>query len=261
MIPVLLHIPHSSRDIPQEYRSDIVLDDKTLERELVALTDLYTDELYQCDGAERAVFPVSRYILDPERFANDDEETMAARGMGVIYTVTTELKPLRAAPSTAQRQELLNRYYYPHHARLNDWADKALSQRGRGLLIDCHSFPSQALPYELEVAPRHRPQICIGTSVFHTPPELRSAIVTAFAQRGYEVGIDSPFAGTLTPSRHYGASPALMAFMIEVRKDLYVDEVTGAKLSAFNKVQDDITRCIAEAVACADSLTILNSAA
>lgn len=255
MLPVLLHIPHSSRDIPAQYRDDLLISHAALEHELIALTDLYTDELYQFDGAERAVFPVSRFLLDPERFADDAQESMAARGMGVIYTVTTDLKPLRTPPSVERRAELLARYYTPHHERLNVWADRALAEVGQCLLVDCHSFPSQALPYELESAPRHRPQICIGTSVFHTPPQLREAVVSAFQSAGYEVGLDSPFAGTLTPGRHYGINPSVMAFMIEVRKDLYVNEATGEKLPSFDKVRGDITRCIEMAVQAADSLT------
>jgi N-formylglutamate amidohydrolase len=255
-LPVLLHIPHSATAIPQPYRADYVLDETSLAHELRKLTDLYTDELYQLPGATRAVFPVSRFLVDPERFAEDADESMAARGMGVLYTVTTELQPLRSPPDPARRAELLARYYEPHHGALDDWAQAALKQTGRGLLIDCHSYPSKALPYELENASLPRPQIGIGTDPFHTPRPLAELLAGAFKAKGYEVGLDHPFAGTMTPGRYYRQNPAIMAFMIEVRKDLYVDEASGHKLSAFAQVQSDLTDIMAQVAQLATKLPL-----
>lgn len=247
-LPVILHIPHASREIPAPYDAGLLLSRADLERELIRLTDLYTDELYSLPGAARAVFPVSRFLVDAERFEDDAHEPMAARGMGAVYTVTTDLKPLREKPDTGLQEELLARYYRPHHEALNIWADSALLQHGRGLLFDCHSFPSKALPYELETVPRPRPQICIGTDAFHTPAMLTKALVEGFTGLGYEVGLDTPFAGTLTPARHYGKSRNIHAAMIEVRKDLYVDESTGHKLPVFAQVQADVTAVLQQAV-------------
>lgn len=246
-LPVILHIPHSSTSIPEPYGQDYVLSPAELEREKLRLTDMYTDELYQLPGAQRAVFPVSRFLVDAERFDDDALESMAARGMGALYTVTTDLKPLRHMPSPGRRKELMDRYYYPHHEGLNAWADRVLAEQGRGLLVDCHSYPSRVLPYEMETTHRPRPQIGIGTDAFHTPPELAKAVVSGFEKRGYEVGLDSPFSGTLTPGRHFGKSRNIHAFMIEVRKDLYMDELTGEKLEGFAQVRDDITQILENA--------------
>ena len=44
----------------------------------------------------RVVFPVSRLVVDPERFLYDAHEPMAARGMGAVYEQTADLRPLRA---------------------------------------------------------------------------------------------------------------------------------------------------------------------
>lgn len=83
---VVVHVPHSSTSIPIALRPGILLSDPDLKAELVRMTDAFTDELFldAIAGAEAVVFPVSRLILDPERFENDGDEPMAARGMGVI---------------------------------------------------------------------------------------------------------------------------------------------------------------------------------
>jgi N-formylglutamate amidohydrolase len=85
---VVLHIPHSSRHVPQDERQAILLDDAALNHELLRMTDAYMDELFPITPFEtgRVVFPVSRLICDVERFPSDEDEPMAARGMGVFYT-------------------------------------------------------------------------------------------------------------------------------------------------------------------------------
>lgn len=241
-LPVILHIPHSSIIIPPAYQRDLLVSRDELAAELLRLTDMYTDEIYDLPGAERAVFPVSRFLVDPERFDDDAQEPMAARGMGAIYTVTTQLTPLRRPPDPLLRAELMERFYKPHHDRLNRWADAALQAQGSALLLDCHSFPSRALPYEQEAQPRPRPEVCIGTDSFHTPLALTEALVEGFSRAGYRVGLNSPFAGALVPSRHYQRSASLFSAMIELRKDIYMDEGTGARLPEFARVKADVTR-------------------
>lgn len=70
-------------------RQAIRLDDAALGSELLRMTDAYTDELFPLTPVEgaRLVFPVSRLVCDVEQFPTDENEPMAARGMGTIYKV------------------------------------------------------------------------------------------------------------------------------------------------------------------------------
>ena len=83
---LVLHIPHASTDIPFKLRRAFVMDDAHLKLELLKMTDHYTDELFLLPPqvATTVVYPISRLVCDPERYPDDSEETMAARGMGVI---------------------------------------------------------------------------------------------------------------------------------------------------------------------------------
>ena len=240
MLPVFLHIPHASTLIPKDYHEDYLLTPDALSQELLKLTDLYTDELYEFVDAERFVFPVSRFLVDAERFPEDEHEPMAARGMGALYTATTDLQPLRPQPDAGLRAELLDRYYWPHHQALDRAVHQALAEKGRALIFDCHSYPSKALPYELENQSLHRPEIGIGTDAFHTPVYLKEALAESFTAAGYEVAFDTPFAGSLVPLSVYGKDARAMSVMIEIRKDLYMDEATGNKNSRFDMVRRDI---------------------
>jgi N-formylglutamate amidohydrolase len=120
------------------------LDDAELEKELLRMTDAYTDVLFPLTPVEaaRVVFPISRLVCDVERFPSDDDEPMAARGMGVIYTRTSKGDDLRAQPNAATHQSLLDRWYWPHHSQLERMVNDVVMRLGVCLIVDCHSFPS-----------------------------------------------------------------------------------------------------------------------
>ena len=115
---MIFHIPHSSKIVPKEQRGFLDLDNHQLNKELIAVTDTYTDELFGTHVKESdsvIIFSISRLIVDPERFLDDKEEVMVKLGMGVIYTNTSDGKILRKKPSRAERESLIRKYYKPHH--------------------------------------------------------------------------------------------------------------------------------------------------
>ena len=236
----VLHIPHDSIVIPADIRPTFLLSDEELEREILAMTDHYTAELFDLGAdARRIIFPVSRLVLDPERFLEDTQEVMASRGFGVIYTKTSTGKELRNSITLNRREELINRYYDPHHDVLSQSVDLVLSVYGSCLLIDCHSFPSHPLPFELNRSP-DRPQICVGTDAVHTPQWLAEYAYDRFCEEGFSVLMNQPYSGTMVPSKHYQVTPSVCAIMIEVSRKLYMDETTGQKLGSFPQFAEQL---------------------
>ena len=71
---VLLHIPHASTVIPDRFADLFALDPREVEEELLVMTDHHTDTLFEFDDADRLVFPVSRLLVDPERFQEEREQ-------------------------------------------------------------------------------------------------------------------------------------------------------------------------------------------
>jgi N-formylglutamate amidohydrolase len=163
----LLHIPHSSKNIPEDARASLKLTEKELNNELLKMTDSYTNELFRCDPqlTRAIVFPVSRLVVDPERFLDDEKEEMAKKGMGVVYTKTSGGQDLRSSLMPEDKEHLINQYYKPHHAELERSVGAAFKNWGACLFIDCHSFPSIPLSYEFDQS-TDRPDICIGTDSF-----------------------------------------------------------------------------------------------
>lgn len=247
MTVLVLHIPHSAADVPADARAALALNDEELAREQLRITDWFTDELFAFPTAEATTvrFPISRLIVDPERFVDDALEPMAPRGMGVIYTRTTNGEVLRPDPSAAERESLLERFYTPHHARLTAAVDAALAAHGECLIIDAHSFPDRPLPCHAGLyAEGESPDVCLGTDPFHTPPALAKRFARAFRAAGWTVDIDRPFAGTLVPMKHYRRDRRVSSLMIELNRRLYMDERAGARLPHFDDVHARVLGCL-----------------
>ena len=225
---VILHVPHDSTDIPVEVREQFLLDDHQLAHEIQIMTDLHTLRLYADGVPHHQVVrsPVSRLVVDVERFEQDEDEPMAAKGMGVIYRVTHDLMPLRRTLSPDERDDLLCRWYRPHHMMLSVTVDRMLEDFGRAFVIDVHSFPSKALPYETDCAVL-RPEVCIGSDSYHTTEKVIESFKREFESCGFLTSVNTPFAGALVPAKHYRRDARVTAVMIEVRRDLYLNENTG----------------------------------
>ncbi len=246
---LLWHVPHDSTLIPAEILPQYAISSSELENEINLLTDHATLPLFTNNVPSQQViyFPVSRLVLDCERFPNDDDEEMSSRGMGVIYTKTSDDKQLRHPLTDEERQRLINDYYHPHHARLNELVSKVLEGHGKALIIDSHSFASKALPHE--ASQRYpRPQICLGTDQFHTSSELAKVLQNSFVDHGFEVSINDPFAGTMISSNHYQKDKRVQGIMIEVNRQLYLDETTGKPLESMGELAKTISIVIKRAV-------------
>ena len=240
MNKVIVHIPHSSTDIPEEYKKLFVVDDETLSKELLLMTDRYTDELFERENS--IVFPVSRLVCDVERFRNEADEEMSPKGMWVCYEKTSDGKQLKIC-TNEHKNEILTRYYDVHHRKLTEAVELVLEEHGECIIIDAHSFSSTPLPHE----PSHetpRPDICIGTDDFHTPYQLLEFCKDFFEAKGYSVAINQPFSGTVVPVDYYGKNKQVESVMIEINRNLYMDEQTGEKTDNFETIKQEVSELL-----------------
>ena len=233
--PVVLHVPHAARRLTPEARAGLLLDDDQLAEELDHLTDAGTDRIAARAATAARVRPWmfvnrwSRLVVDPERFP-DEREEMRAVGMGAVYTHGHAGRRLRH-DDPVRDAALIRDYFEPYAAGMTTLVADRLAAVGRVVVIDVHSYPAVALPYELH-GDGPRPQICLGTDGFHTPAALVEAAEVAF--EGFEIGRNTPFAGCYVPLEHYGVRVEVSALMIEIRRDVYADgmERLGVALGA-----------------------------
>ena len=204
---LVIHVPHASTHIPLAAYRDYLLTPDQLDAEAKISADLHTDALAHAawPGAVIVQASISRVVVDVERYDDDATEKMAARGRGVVYTHTHDMKQMRAALDQTKRQTLLDTWYYPY------W--KRLRQEAKGwVLVDLHSYPVDPWPAELDHQSA-RPEIDVGTTPGLTPTSWTSAIVHHFRMNGFDVGENTPYAGVIDA----GADAAAM---IEIRRDV-----------------------------------------
>lgn len=240
MEKTIIHIPHSSTVIPEEYRGLFFLNNGELADEILRMTDRYTDDLFGSFG-HKIIFPISRLVCDVERFRKEEQESMTEKGMWVCYERTSGQKPLKAV-SPEHKKEILENWYDVHHEKLTLISECALHLYNQCLIVDAHSFPSKALPYEN--TRNNRPDICLGADEYHTPAGLIRQCADLFSELGYSVAVNIPFAGCLIPMKYYRKDQRVAGIMIEFNRNLYMDENTGIKNERYLTVKEDITAVI-----------------
>lgn len=245
--PIICNIPHGSTKIPLEFLEDYVLSPLDLKQEVLNMADLFTEELYEELRFVSSYIQsnISRVVVDIERFPDEKDESMSLVGMSAFYTRTSKGQELRNL--SIEKKELLKKIYDEYHENFTSLVGGTLSSHGRAIIVDCHSFPSIPRAYEPDQG-ENRPDICLGTDEYHTPPRLVELLQGNFEKAGYSVKINSPFAGTIVPLTYYKKDSRVVSVMIEVNRRLYMDEKTHMKLKTFSATSKLISGCIIQSV-------------
>ncbi len=227
-------MPHSSTNIP--LMDGYTVDENFLAKEMLKLTDWYTDDLFYSDEDEMIKADFSRIFCDPERFTDDSQEVMAQYGMGVLYEKSDEGEIIRIV-TPELRERVLNDYYWQHHSKFSAAVNQQLDLFGKALIIDCHSYPSNPLKRDLDKNSK-RPDFNIGTDSFHTPQQLIDLSVSFFENAGYTLGVDWPYKGSIVPLEHYSKNKNVMTIMLEINRALYLNEPTNEKSEKYLEVKN-----------------------
>ncbi len=236
MKKLVLHIPHSSTEIP--LLDGYVSAQDEIKQEIIKLTDWYTDDLFDSEVDDKIVAPFSRIFCDVERFADDELEVMSKFGMGVLYEKFDNGNQLRVV-FPELKLEVLKNYYWIHHSQFSKTVKTSLEQTKSCLILDCHSFPATPLTRAL-VRDEIRPDFNIGTDSYHTPKHIIDASINYFETKGYTLGVDTPYSGSIVPMEYYQKDKRVSSIMLEVNRGLYLKENSNEKSEGFNKTKEVI---------------------
>ena len=212
---ILIHVPHASTYIPEEYRRTALISAEELEEENQFMCDTGVLGLVPPALEENVVaFPYSRLYCDVERF-QDDSEPMEAYGMGYIYTRDSKGREM-FRPTDAHRAEV-SAIYNQHHAELDRRTSEILEEFGKCLIIDLHSFGDTTVNRLFGWT--DFPDVCIGTEPDYYSEEIVDGICNLCKGLGLSVAMNYPYRGSMVPNRYFGKKDTgIVSVMLEINK-------------------------------------------
>jgi N-formylglutamate amidohydrolase len=201
--------------------------------------DLYVDELYQGapGGGPKGAFiraRLSRFVCDLNRDPDDVAPAAVPAhpaprntdGRGFIWMVTTTGAPaqrraLEIAEWTARRD-----IHAAYHGAIRGALDRARRKFGFAILVDGHSMPSVGREGHADPG-KPRADIVPGNRMGATcSARLSAAVDEHFRSHGFSVAFNDPYRGGFITAHHGRPADGIHAIQIEMRRDLYMNEVT-----------------------------------
>ena len=222
----IIHIPHSSLEVPKEFRGRLLVDDKYFEKENIFMSDYKIDEFIPKDYPNIVKFNYSRMFCDVERYLDDSKEEMSKYGMGAIYIKDSNGDKFIKLDKE-YRQFVIDNYYKKHHNNLDLMVEKLLNKYNDCFIIDLHSFSDEFVNKMFNK--NNNPDICIGINKSNYDINLLEKIINHFSSYGYSVMINYPYSGSIISNKY----PDVKSIMIEVNKRVYLDNIEH-----YNKFHD-----------------------
>jgi N-formylglutamate amidohydrolase len=245
--PLVLASPHSGRDYPATFLATTRLTLAQLRR----AEDAFVDDLVAPAAIDHGVPLIAarwgRTWLDLNRDAAEIDPAMVvdamaadpaqasdrvAAGLGVIPRIAAH--GLAIYPGRLRHAEIAARIatvHAPYHAAITKRLTAAVAANGFAVLLDCHSMPSPA------AVPGGAPQVVIGDR-FGTSaaPALVAAVERHFADGGFRVARNAPYAGGYTTTHHGRPGHGVHAIQIEIDRALYMDPARLVRHAGFDRV-------------------------
>lgn len=234
--PLVVSVPHAGTLIPEEERHRYALAPELL----AADVDLFVDRLYAeapALGATLISTPVSRFVVDLNRFADDlcpsvvlgsSRNTAAGYygNRGVIWGVSTRGESIYRLPLPREvHTERIAAYHEPYHRLLEAELQRARDAFGFAILLDAHSMPSVAKAAHPDAGERRADIVPGDVMGVSCAPALTQAVVGFWEERGRSVALNKPYRGGAITRRYGRPHDGIHAIQVEVNRGLYMDEV------------------------------------
>jgi N-formylglutamate amidohydrolase len=250
---IVIHIPHSGKRIPKEYKDNFyqfsIIPLKILSHHMALIGDTDTDKFVDYKKISRGISFIEgkvndnvwifkalfdRMFLDMERYEIDELEEMAALGMGAVYIKSFDGTDLRAFDAK-YREEIIAKYYRPYHKALQN----LIIKNEPVIILDLHSFKEEVSSY-LERCNKPFPDICIGYDENTCSLKLLNICVEYFQRLNYSVEINYPYSGAYYPN---SKSNFIQSIMIEINTRVYLTKSLNHSKN-FLKLKNEINNLL-----------------
>jgi N-formylglutamate amidohydrolase len=258
---VIFASPHSGRDYPAAFLAASPLDERTIR----SSEDAYVDLLFAAatqHGAPLLAARAPRAYVDLNRAPEELDPALiegvtggalnprVTSGLGVVPRVVANGRPIyRSRITQAEAARRIATVWRPYHQALQTLIDDGRRAFGESILIDCHSMPHEAIAVHARPG-RPTPDVVLGDRFGATAaPAVTDAIEAAFADAGFTVARNNPFAGAYVTQAYGRPSSGQHVVQVEIDRALYLDEATVRPAPQFTRLQVRLAPVIARIAA------------
>jgi N-formylglutamate deformylase len=256
-LPLVLDSPHSGEHYPDDF-------DHVPPRAMVRLAeDTHVARLYRTAtrvGATlieatfpRAYIDANRSLvdLDPLLLADDwpDPVTPSRKteqGIGLVWRIARGGAPLYDRKlSAVEVRRRIDRWYLPYHAALATEIDALHRAFGAVWHINCHSMPAVG-DANADDPGRERADFVLGDRDGTTCASAFTNLVAETVRgMGYAVAVNDPYKGVELVRRHGRPAEHRHSLQIEIKRTLYMDEVTLEPNAGYVRLERDLAGLMA----------------
>ncbi len=219
--PIILGLPHTGTDLPEEVAS--ALND---EGQALRDTDWHVDRLYDglLPGATTVRATFHRYVIDANRDPSGESLYPGRNTTGLCPEINFDGQPIwkeGAAPDAREVDRRRATFHTAYHAALSAQIQRVRAQHGVAVLYDCHSIRSR-IPFLFDGV---LPDFNIGDNFGATcAPSITAAVAEICeAADGYSNVINGRFKGGWT-TRHCGKpSDGVHAIQMELAQSTHLE--------------------------------------
>ena len=252
-VPLVCDSPHSGTDYPADY-------DHAVPRALLRRgEDTHVDALWaavpEVGGSLLAAhFP--RTYLDCNRTEDDLDPALldgpwptplnpsekSRLGYGLVWRNIDAGTPIYARRLTvAEVRARIERCYRPYHAALSRCIDETAERFGAVWHLNLHSMPNDAYERLGIRSPRPLADFVLGDRDGSTcEPAFVDLVERELRARGYSVARNDPYKGVQLIARIGQPARRRHSLQIEIRRPIYMDEVSRERNAGFATVRRDL---------------------
>lgn len=255
---VVFASPHSGRDYPWSFLRTSVLDEHTIR----SSEDAFVDQLFECAAqfgasflraiAPRAYIDLNRSCeeLDPaliEGVRRQGHNPRVASGLGVVPRVVANGRAIyQGKMSRCEADYRLRNFWHPYHQKLKELLDAAHQRHGQAVLVDCHSMPHEAVD-GIARSGMARPNVVLGDRFGAAASgDVMDRVEAAFANAGFNVTRNTPFAGAYITQAYGRPSRGQHAIQVEIDRSLYMNEALIRPNGDYEAVQTALRQVVSE---------------
>lgn len=257
-IPLVCDSPHSGTIYPEDFAHAIP------HAQLRAGEDTHVDQLWSAApkvGATLLTAKFPRTYIDPNRTLNDIDQLLldevwpeplqptekSRLGFGLIWRKLNANTPIYDRQlSIAEVRNRIDQYYLPYHAALTNAIEEKIKHFGGVWHLNLHSMPNNA--YErLQIKNPLHPlaDFVLGDREGTTcEPDFMDLIEKNLRSMGYSVARNYPYKGMELIANIGKPKENRHSLQIEIRRPLYMDEITREPTNNFEVVRKDLSNLL-----------------